>query len=108
MSIVGKKPANSRKMPYDSMMRPIIGQPQSTRAKPEKKAMLPLLDLFRLKKRTVALGPMIMVTPDKKKEVSHRQKAPVEEEQSSEEHEKHAEAREAQAYLSPVVQEHGA
>ena len=54
------------------------------------------------------LGPNDHGDAGQKKEVSHRQKAPVEEEQSSEEHEKHAEAREAQAYLSPVVQEHGA
>jgi len=66
-AIVPKKSPNSTMMPYSSMQKPIRGHRSSMRASPAKKAAVPFAFCFLAKKSSVFCGPIIMVSPMRKR-----------------------------------------
>lgn len=62
-AIVPRKSPKSTAMPYNSTQKPMSGHRRRMRARPPKKAAVPLAFCFRAKKRSVFCGPMMMVRP---------------------------------------------
>ena len=64
-STVGKKELKSTRNPYPSTHMPTKGHPRNTSATPPMNATVPFA--FRLKNLNVLLGPMVRVTPERKR-----------------------------------------
>lgn len=66
-AIVPRKSPNKIKMPYNSTKNPINGHLMRISVSPAKKAPVPLSFCFRAKNNIVFCGPIIMVSPIRKR-----------------------------------------
>ncbi len=66
-AMVPRKSPNSTTMPYASTRKPMKVHRRRMRARPTKKAAVPLAFCLRAKKRSVFCGPMMMVRPMRKR-----------------------------------------
>lgn len=66
-AIVPKKSPNSTMMPYSSTQNPMRGHRSKMRVSPPKKAAVPFAFCFLAKKSSVFCGPIIMVSPMRKR-----------------------------------------
>lgn len=66
-AIVPRKSPNKTMIPYNSTRKPINGHRSRIRASPPKKAAVPFTFCLRAKKRRVLAGPMITVSPMRKR-----------------------------------------
>lgn len=71
-AMVPKKSPNSTMMPYSSTQKPISGHRSRMRASPAKNAAVPFAFCFLAKKSSVFWGPIIMVSPIRKRICSSR------------------------------------
>lgn len=66
-AMVPKKSPNSTMMPYSSTQKPIRAHRSNMRVSPPKKAAVPFAFCFLAKKSSVFCGPIIMVSPIRKR-----------------------------------------
>lgn len=66
-AMVPKKSPNSTMIPYSSTQKPIRGHRSNMRTRPAKNAAVPFAFCFLAKKSSVFCGPIIMVSPIRKR-----------------------------------------